>query len=181
MLPDTVVCFDRDWTISVFPKPGYEMVPLNWVKYLAHSRDDVHVWATGNQKLCDEASIPGKKQAKQAWYEFHYDYELTLEEIEEPLPERRRGLRQVKDIYTKSTEGVEFDFVVIDDVNLEDLEDEGWSYYKPWDFVEAVNNNNAEVHIPDDTGFCDERMNDIYCGCGEFPIAEYHRPAKTTG
>mgnify|MGYP000695154476 CR=1 FL=1 len=52
--PETVLCFDRDYTVSVNPHPDRTAVPLSWVKYFAHYRKDIDVWATGNQMLTEE-------------------------------------------------------------------------------------------------------------------------------
>ena len=51
-----VFAFDRDDCVSVSPKTG--PIPTEWVRYLAYETDH-EVWATGNQKLTDEADIPG--------------------------------------------------------------------------------------------------------------------------
>ena len=60
---DTVLCFDRDYTIDVNAHPEYDAVPLAWVKAWAHSPeyDHIDVWATGNQHLITEAQIPGTR------------------------------------------------------------------------------------------------------------------------
>ena len=59
----TVVCLDRDWTVSVNPPIEHEAVPLAWVEQLAHSTPGTDVWATGNQMLTVEASIHGTVHA----------------------------------------------------------------------------------------------------------------------
>ena len=53
-----VFAFDRDWTVDVNPHPNRDAVPLEWVRHLGHETDHA-VYAIGNQKLTEEAAIPG--------------------------------------------------------------------------------------------------------------------------
>jgi len=66
-----VFAFDRDSTVDVNPPDdGSRAVPLAWMRYLAHETEHA-VWVTGNQRLVDEAEIPGDDEAieryRQRW------------------------------------------------------------------------------------------------------------------
>lgn len=97
-----VYAFDRDDTVSTSKGP----VPLEVVKKLA---EDHIVYATGNQKLREEANIPG----------------VGVED-EGPKPNR---LRKVKELHPGEDE-----YIVIDDEDLSGVD--GWDYYTPGEFVE---------------------------------------------
>jgi len=153
-LPNFVVCFDRDYTVSVNPHPKQQAVPLSWVKHLAHEQTEVDVWATGNQLLREEAAIPGISEAITSWRE------LTLPDSVEQFheyvppqarkPSRKEGLRLVKVVYDEITAALDIDiqFIVIDDVDLTQLESEGWKHYFPWDFVSVIKNETTSVSVP---------------------------------
>lgn len=152
-IPTAVVCFDRDHTVSVNPHPERNAVPLSWVKYLAHEVANIDVWATGNQTLREEASIPGISEAITCW---RY---LTLPDdpveyhahvpIEARLPGRREGLHLIQAVYDRlATTTDTYRRIVVDDVDLSDLESGGWKHYFPWDFVTAVNAGTAEIDLP---------------------------------
>jgi len=173
--PDLVICFDRDYTIDVNPPRDRDVVPLQWVKHLAHSAatDTIDVWATGNQHLVTEAAIPGIRTAKELWDTINIpDVEASFdkprdddgEEISTYKPQRREGLRLIKDLYDP-VDGVEPDFVVVDDANLTDLERHGWTYYRPWDFVDAVEADDAPIEIPSELDFCNEPTMSNACSC----------------
>lgn len=145
----TVYMFDRDYTVDVNPHPDKEAVPLEWIKYLARETDNP-VFATGNQHLRREALIPGLQEAKQIWEA------MTGEDVTDEYegrdfgrrykPTRRDGLRLVQEIHPDQTE-----FIVVDDVNLQDLSDEGIHHYYPWEFYDVVVNE-GRFNIPVDGG-----------------------------
>lgn len=150
----TVYMFDRDRTVDVNgPRGDKEGVPLAWVKWLAHETDNP-VFATGNQHLRREAAIPGLQEAKEI-YEARtgrsandvYEDDSFIEGYK---PCRRDGLRLVKEIHPD-----EQDFVVIDDIDLTDMSDEGITHYFPWDFVADV--RNEIFPIPEDAGDQDNK------------------------
>ncbi|WP_302083200.1 hypothetical protein [Salinibaculum rarum] len=186
--PEFVLCFDRDYTVDVNPPRDRQAVPLQWVKYFAHSPDTQHidVWATGNQHLVSEAGIPGIRTAKALWDTVNIpDVEETFdkphdengEEISTYKPDRREGLRMIKDIYDP-VEGVAPSFVVVDDANLIALESEGWSYYQPWDFVAAIGDNTAEVTVPESHGFCNQPVISNNCTCNTAFEKSFFDPRK---
>lgn len=152
-VPAVVVCFDRDHTVSVNPHPDRDAVPLSWVKYLAHEVPDVDVWATGNQTLREEASIPGISEAITCWryltlpedpMEYH-----THVPVGARLPGRREGLELIQAVYDRlAPESETYQLVVVDDVDLSDLESDGWNHYLPWDFVAAVKAGTAGIDLP---------------------------------
>ena len=51
--------FDRDFTVDCAEDPG--PVPLDWIKRLDQNHE---VWAIGNQRLKEEAGIPGVEELK---------------------------------------------------------------------------------------------------------------------
>lgn len=152
-VPAAVVCFDRDFTVSVNPHPDNDAVPLSWVKHLAHEVPDVDVWATGNQTLREEASIPGISEAITCWRhltlpEDPMDYHAHAP-VGARLPGRREGLELIQAVYDRlATESETHRLIVVDDVDLSDLEADGWTHYLPWDFVAAVNTGTADIDLP---------------------------------
>ena len=153
--PQVVVCFDRDRTIDVHPPEDNDAVPLAWVQYLAHHDDtkDIDVWATGNKHLRAEAGIPGLRNAIGIW-NTHYESDV-YDEFPRPAPEtykpyRRNGLALVRTLYEEAFPDTDITFIVVDDEPLGDLEDDGWLYYAPWDFVAAIETNDTLVTIPAD-------------------------------
>lgn len=166
-MPDLeyVVCFDRDETVSVNPAPDREAVPLSWVKELAHGRDDVDVWATGNQHLRAEAAIYGIDEARDLWESYNersVKPEYESRGYHSYKPARMEGLRLIEDVYDAYAESMPT-MVVVDDVDLRGLE--GFFHYFPWDFVEAVQADDAVVEIDTDTAFCDEPAQGSACDC----------------
>lgn len=146
-----VLCFDRDFTVSVNPRPGKEAVPIGWVQYWAHETD-IPVWATGNQHLKSEAEIPGIEEAERAWMEYiageEYEYENS-NLVDYSKPRRRDGLRLIQDVYEAVFPDEDFRFIVVDDVDVSDLSEEGpWTHYLPWDFFEQVQNGETELEEP---------------------------------
>ena len=154
-----VLCFDRDYTVSVNPHPEHRAVPIGWIQYWAHV-GEIPVWATGNQHLRVEAELPGISEAEQAWEEYvgGEEYEYENSEFENFLsPRRRDGLRLIQDLYEETFPDEDFRFVVVDDANVSDLEDEGpWTWYAPWDFVEAVESGEFVLDEPDGDSFRNE-------------------------
>ena len=182
-LPDLVVCFDRDRTTSLNPSParGERAVPLAWVKFLAHDprAANVDVWATGNQRLCEEAAIPGTDTAVACWkhlvtgspvapgseYEDDYDYDYL--DRDPPQPLRRDRLRIVADLYRLSNPGSRDEpgatserdaeagdekgddpvFVVVDDVEMKDLYEEGIEHFLPWVFCTLVEDTDGQPEV----------------------------------
>lgn len=168
MSENIVLCFDRDLTVDIncpsnaagasildpdmnlsgFIPDDAEGVPLAWVQHWAHETD-YHVWATGNQHLRTEAKIPGLKDAEDLW-ETYWTGEY---EYDEPVsfygkPQRRDGLRLIKDLYDGIYPNQDFRFVVVDDVDLSELVDEGWMHYFPWDFREYVEADKVSIREP---------------------------------
>ena len=154
-----VLCFDRDHTVSVNGHPDRAAVPIGWVQYWAHETA-IQVWATGNQHLKSEAAIPGLAEAERLWEDDlgNGDYEYENSEFEHHItPRRRDGLRLIQDLYEATFPDEDFQFIVVDDVDVSDLADEGpWTHYFPWDFVAAVEAGKLEdphglVEPPADT------------------------------
>lgn len=108
----TVYCFDRDGTVDSSMGP----VPLEWVRELAREQD---VYAIGNQQLCQECEIPGVPH--------HPD---TPDHVGESA--RVARLRYVQSEHPDET------YVHIDDIDVGAGEWDGWTYYSPQGFVNAV-------------------------------------------
>lgn len=152
-VPSTIVCFDRDHTVSVNPHPEKRSVPLAWVKYLAHEVPTVDVWATGNQLLREEASIPGIAEGITCWRALTLPHAPVEYHAYVPtgarLPGRREGLQLLRAVYDRLSQPEQtYELVVIDDVDLTDLETDGWTHYFPWDFVTAVESGTGPVDVP---------------------------------
>lgn len=151
-----VLCFDRDYTITVneCPHDEHEQVPLSWVKHYAHDDLAVDVWATGNQHLRTEAEIPGIEEARAVWERQHGGDATDHYESEgyhSYKPSRQEGLMLIRDCYAHlDAEPV---FVVVDDVNLASMS--GWTYYTPWGFVECVRDNLTGLSNPMNTQYSD--------------------------
>lgn len=155
-----VLMFDRDMTVDVnFDQHEAHMlgapedargVPLSWVKWFAHANRNVNIdtWSHGNQHLRTEAEIPGIREARELWESYN---ERSVKPVYESVgyhnykPARRDGLRLIKDVYNAyAVEGVEPDFIVADDADLRDMADEGITHLFPWNFVDAIEND--ELH-----------------------------------
>lgn len=152
--PEAVVCFDRDYTTSISPPPASHglSVPIGWVRYLAHgdSAGGIDVWATGNQRLRHEAMIPGFREALDCWEGLanHSAFD-TYDRVfgDERKPQRRDGLRLVADLYRGSVNSSADPvpegrsppaIVVVDDVDLSDLADEGIEHFHPDVFTSLI-------------------------------------------
>lgn len=150
----TVFAFDRDHTVDVNPHPERDAVPLSWIRTIS-SRDEVSVWAIGNQRLRHEAQIPGVPELMREldrgrllpgilsgmlwveWYLHRVPVLQTLFATSAPhvdshmMPTRTERLELLNQLFDDATE-----YVVVDDVDLSAVE--GWTHYYPWNFVSAV-------------------------------------------
>jgi hypothetical protein len=138
-----VFAFDRDWTVDVNPHPHHEAVPLEWVRHLAHETDHA-VYAIGNQRLVEEASIPGVVDIVDKHPD---DWDDWLGEREsdgryERFPERRERLSLIADLHPDAA-----GYVVVDDLDLSDVA--GWDHYHAWEFVPAAERGKFPVTLPD--------------------------------
>lgn len=148
--------FDRDSTVAVkddYPAP---LIPVEWVRYLAHETEHI-VWAHGNQKLKEEADIPGDDQALRLYEEYWGDPVKHVEarkraemedwlknpgkgpdpdiitalarykEDETERPSRAQRVRLVGNLHPECKK-----FIVIDNRYLGYIK--GWLHYFPWDF-----------------------------------------------
>lgn len=159
--PEVVVCFDRDFTVSVNAKPGEKAVPLSWVKELAHNCSEIDVWATGNQYLRYEAKIPGTYRSKQVYDAYNYGEEsLKPESNRVYRPDRRERLRLIKQLYVETAPVSNIRFIVVDDVDLADMEDEGWEHYYPDEFVERVENDSLGLGLDTNPDYSNLPAND---------------------
>ncbi|HET7324954.1 MAG TPA: hypothetical protein VFJ06_11525 [Halococcus sp.] len=147
-----VVCFDRDWTVSVNPHPEREAVPLSWVRHLAHDAPGVDVWATGNQMLSIEASIHGTTHAAVVWVSL-FDEKIEPiypnERVEYFKPARDDRLRLIQDCYEYFHDREDLTLIVVDDADLAAMEDEGWHYYTAWEFVPAALDGEFDFFDPE--------------------------------
>lgn len=136
-----VYCFDRDYTVDTNPSPARmgESVPLSWVRSLAHETDH-HVVATGNQHLCHEADIPGDDHLRERYATLPPAEQAGVPTPPADKPSRRHRLRLVEAVFDAER------FVVVDDADLRDVEDDRWTHYYPWEFVDSV--RAGEVRIP---------------------------------
>lgn len=160
-----MLCFDRDRTVSVNPAPQREAVPISWAQSWAHHPDYAHidVWATGNQRLTTEAALPGIREA----------LNLAVEQPDNDLPEaqngrqphaaetaRREGLRLINRCYEHADTPTPSRWIVIDEVDLTDLAEEGWEAWFPWEFYRAVSDRGDPLLRPDVTEFPDSPLGD---------------------
>ena len=123
-----VYAFDRDSTIDVNKGP----VPLEWVQKLTQTEHEV--WAIGNQRLKEEANIPGIAEI------------LARLGIERnTTPPRRERVDMLREVFPEAEE-----YIVVDDVDLSDME--GWTYYTPEDFVDKFRDRLDWLEIDVPTG-----------------------------
>jgi hypothetical protein len=128
----TILCLDRDMTISTGTPPGpIPKQSAQKIKQKAHL-----TLATGNQRLKTELDIPGKfeikqlnsekeqKAKKKILKEYNQDYSYTIT-INIRLP-RREAIRKVKNSFPSKK------IIVIDDEDLSDLQ--GIYHYQPYEF-----------------------------------------------
>lgn len=137
-----VFAFDRDWTVDVNPHPHHEAVPLEWVRHLAHETEHA-VYAIGNQRLAEEAAIPGVVDVVGRHRE---DWNRLLGSKRpdgryERFPTRRKRLSLIADLYP-GADG----YVVVDDLDLGDVD--GWDHYHAWEFVPAVEAGDVDPALP---------------------------------
>lgn len=112
--PSRVVAFDTDLTVSYAGGP----VPLEHVIRLRED-PDVLVWSTGyNQTLRDRAKIPGMYELK------------NMRGIDSGHVERANRMRLLKREYPDAGR-----YDVVDDVDLRELEADGWRYYHPIEYT----------------------------------------------
>ncbi len=133
-------------------------VPIGWVQWYAHETD-IPVFASGNQHLKSECEIPGLSEAERLWNEVKgEEYEYSNSEFENHIkPRRRDGLRLIRALYEETFPDEDFRFIVVDDEDVSDLENEGpWTYYTPWDFVEAVESGDFALEEPPSDAFRNE-------------------------
>ena len=162
---ETVLCFDRDRTVSVNPDPQRDAVPISWVKSWAHHPDysSIDVWATGNQRLKAEAALPGIQEALELATN-HSDTSVpkTQRDRQSHAAEtaRREGLRLIKCCYDRDDAPTPEQWIVIDDVDLTDLVEEGWEAWFPWDFYQAVSEHGEPLPQPDVTEFPNSPLSD---------------------
>ena len=134
-------CFDRDYTVDTSPSPRRmgECIPLEWVRALAHETDHA-VIATGNQQLCAEADIPGDELLRRRYAALPPAKRRDVPTPPEGPPTRRHRLRLVEALVDAEA------FVVVDDADLRDVENDRWTHYYPWEFVDAV--RAGEIPVP---------------------------------
>lgn len=116
--PTMVAAFDTDYTMRYADGP----VPLDHIRRLRDD-PDVAVYATGyNQTLRSEAGIPGMVEILD-----HLGRDIG-EHIDRP-----NRMRLLDEVHPEATRRV-----VVDDVDLRELESEGWRYYQPAEYVVEV-------------------------------------------
>ncbi len=116
-----VFCFDRDRTVNTSHGGP---VPLAWVRKLAH--ETVHpVYAIGNQRLKEEAEIPGVEEMQS---ELGDDQNLDQNRRHVFMPARRERVRLAEKLHRDATA-----YIVVDDVDLSDMD--GWRHFFPDQFV----------------------------------------------
>jgi hypothetical protein len=134
--PEFVLAFDRDETVSVNPPRDKDAVPLEWVQVLRRE-SNCSVYATGYQKLKDEAGIPGIQEL----VDEHPTAEVTPIDGDAQAngyhPTRRERLEILAELYPDA------ELVVVDDVDLTDVG--GWTHYFPWDFAAAIRSGDLEL------------------------------------
>lgn len=126
----TVLAFDRDGTVTKGIPPG--PIPVSWIRTLSDHPEN-EVYAIGNQTLRWEADIPGRSDILAA-----HDQDLAEQRS------RREYLCLLPDIHPDASA-----YIVVDDVNLEELEPLGWTYYTPHEFHERYEDtDDLGVHLP---------------------------------
>ena len=135
----TVFAFDRDDTVDVNPPPwdDREAVPLTWIAHLAHRTEHI-VYATGNQLLKREATIPGTTEILAA----HPAYDWPDSDSSNQLYlSRQEQVRMLGELYDDADQRT-----VVDNVDLSELD--GWAHYYSWDFVPAARKDNIVSELP---------------------------------
>jgi len=117
-MTETVYCFDRDRTVDTSNGP----VPVAHISELAEEHP---VWAIGNQRLKEEADIPGLREARArqaksegetADHAGHHDRKDRLLLIESMFPDAGR-------------------YIHVDDTDVGIDERERWTYYTPGGYI----------------------------------------------
>jgi HEAT repeat protein len=137
-----VFAFDRDWTVDVNPHPRREAVPLDWVRHLAHETSHA-VYAIGNQRLAEEADIPGVVDIV-GRHPDDWEHWLGGKQPDgryERFPSRRERLALIADLHPDADS-----YIVVDDLDLGDVD--GWEHYHAWDFVPAVRRGAVDPGLP---------------------------------
>jgi hypothetical protein len=135
----TVFAFDRDDTVDVNPPPmdDHEAVPLAWIAHLAHRTEHI-VYATGNQLLKREATIPGTTEILAA----HPAYEWpNSDSSNQQYLSRQEQVQLLGELYDDADQ-----HIVVDDEDLSKLDD--WTHYYSWDFVPEARNSNIVSDLP---------------------------------
>lgn len=132
-----LVALDRDLTVDVGEwadrrDPHQRLLSLEFVRWLAHDTD-AEVWAIGNQKLVEEADVPGMHEIRTRLGERGITDEQLIEEYGLLYPERADRVRMVGRLFPDREPRI-----VVDDADLAQLEREGWAHYTAWEFVEHV-------------------------------------------
>lgn len=120
MFERVVICFDRDLTIDTSDGP----VPLPWTQRLKVWH---YLYATGNQRLREEANIPGMPEV------------MGIEEGASHVGhmERHERLQAVRDRHP------DMRMIVVDDDEVEG----DWESYLPQDFVDAIVNGDLDLGL----------------------------------
>lgn len=142
-----LLALDRDLTVDVGRwagrrEPHERLLSLEFVRWLAHETE-AEVWAIGNQDLVDEAEIPGMREVRNRIDAREASADDLLPADSLRYPSRADRVRLVGRLFPNKDRRI-----VIDDVNLAHLEDEGWMYYTAWEFIESV--EREEFQLPSD-------------------------------
>ena len=120
-----VYAFDRDSTVETSKGP----VSIEKIKRLVKEGNEV--WAIGNQRLCREAKIPGVAELCKR---LAVNQKSEFLDVKHPgRVERRNRLRMLRLLFPKARA-----YIVVDDVDLTDMEKEGWIYFTPEEYVRGT-------------------------------------------
>ena len=152
--------FDRDSTVAVQDDYPVPLIPVEWVSYLAHETEHI-VWAHGNQKLKEEADIPGDEKALELYEEYwgnpikHVearersemeDWLVNPDEGPDPdiitamarykedkteRPSRDQRVRLIGNLHPECEK-----YISVDNRYLGYIE--GWLHFFPWDFYRLI-------------------------------------------
>lgn len=125
-----VLAFDGDGTVTKGIPPG--PIPISWVRKLSEHPDN-EVYAIGNQTLRWAADIPGRS-----------DILSAHEEDLSDQSSRTEYLCLLTDIHADASK-----YIVVDDINLDEMEPLGWTYYTLHQFYESfVDTDEVGVQLP---------------------------------
>jgi len=99
------------------------------VRHLAHETHH-EVWAIGNQRLREEAEIPGIEEAMR-----------EFPDVSRSALTREKRIRMVGELFPDAEA-----YIVVDDMNMNHLD--GWTHYFPWEFVDAVEGDDLVISLP---------------------------------